>query len=200
MPEDLKRDANFIVFLDQRAFIANVLGTDAYTCVYNFGRDEIDTVTVFSGLLKKAQIKSALSTIDWEISLGDGLPCCCRHGVGRDAKVAYDRFGHQDAEPLIFVRNFSDFHPSYPEVSEEFRFFHNLHFNEKRNEFIKFDQSGNEETIIKYSRDRILIRTKELREYLSVRKQYLAIYFDIFRSSHMSLKEIPEDQILSEVH
>lgn len=199
MAKELTYDTDFLLFRDQRPFIANQLGTDPYTCVYNFGNDQVNTVTVFTGLLKKSQIKRALSTVDWEISLGDGLPCCCRHGAGSNAKVTYDRFGHNDAEPLIFVRNF-DFQPSYPEVSEEFRLFHNLHFNDKRNEYVKFDESGNEEAIIKYSSDRILIRTRELREYLSVRKRHLAIYFDVFRSSHMSLKEIPEDQILSEVH
>jgi len=200
MAKDLTYDTDFLFFRDQRTFIANSLGNDPYTCVYNFGRDQINTVTVFTGLLKKSQIKKALSTVDWEISLGDGLPCCCRHGAGADAKVTYDRYGHNDAEPLIFVRNFLDFQPSYPEVSEEFRLFHNLHFNEKRNEYVKFDESGNQEAIVKYSRDRILIRTKELREYLSVRKCYLAIYFDIFRSSYINIKEVAEDQILSQVH
>lgn len=200
MTKDLTHDKDFLLFRDQRTFIANVLGTEHYTCVYNFGRDPVNTITVFAGLLKKSQIKSALSNYESDFTFGDGLPGCCKRGSGRNAKVTYDRFGHEDVEPLIFLRTFSDFHPIYPEISEEFRFFYNLHFNEKRNEFIKFARSGNQETVVKYSVDRILIRTKEIREYLAIRKRYLLIYFDIFRSSHLNIDEIPTDQIMSQVY
>lgn len=200
MTKDLSHDKDFLIFRDQQSFIANVLGTEPYTCVYNFGRNPIDTITVFSGLIPKPKIKSALSSYEPELIMGSGFPGCCKHGAGKGAKVTYDRFGYEDAEPLIFVRSFSDFHPSYPEISEEFRFFHNLHFNEKRSAFVKFDQSGNEDVVVKYSKDRILIRTKEIREYLSIRNRYLAIYFDIFRSSYLNIQEIPEDQIISKVY
>lgn len=187
-------DKDFLLFHDQRRHISEQLGSEPYTCVYYFSEDPIDRIAFYCGLVPKNKGKKALLATDWELAVNDGFPGCCRHGLHNKARVTYDRFGHADAEPLILIREFSGFREGYPEISEEFRFFHNLFFEAKKNAYVKFDRSGNEEVIIKYSKERILIRTKEIREYIGIRNLYLAVYFDHIRSSYLPIAEIAEAQ------
>lgn len=189
---------DFILFNDQRLFISNVLGTEAYTCVYQFKSYSKNQLNFYCGLISKKQVKSSLSTFSWDLITIDGFPGC-QNDSGKMKNVKYDRFGFAEVEPLIFNRDFTGFREVYPEISEEFRFFHNLYFNDKKNEFVKFDESGNEEVIITYSKDRILIRTKEIREYLGIRNMYLAIFFSHVRYFDIPISEIPTNERNAEV-
>jgi hypothetical protein len=191
---DKSRDKDFLLFHDQRRYISEQLGNEPYTCLYYFSEDPIDRLAFYCGLVPKKKGKTVLMTTDWEMAVGDGFPGCCRHGLHDRARVTYDRFGHSDAEPLILIRDFLGFRKGYPEISEEFRFFHNLFYEPKKNAYLKFDQSGNEEVVIKYSIERVSIRTKEIREYLGIRNMYLVVFFDHMRSSYLPLAEIPEAQ------
>ncbi len=71
------------------------------------------------------------------------------------------RFGSDNGiEPLVICRNFHDARDGYQEVSEEFRFFHNLYHDRKNNRYIKISDDGNETTIIEESDECIKISYK----------------------------------------
>ena len=113
--------------------------------------------------------------IGWELNIGDGFPGCCVSGHSDNRIVEYKRFGLSNAEPLVFIRDYIGFKQGHPEISEEFRFFHNLYYVSKRNEFIKHDESGEEIPVIRFENKKVLIRLKEIRQFLAIKEKMYAL-------------------------
>lgn len=131
-----------------------------------------------------------MKNIDWEVGITEGFPGCVKFG---DGSIEYSRFGIH-AEPLVFVRDYVGFRDSHTEISEEFRFFHNLYYERARNEYLKFDVSGEEETIIKFQDEAVFIRLKEIRQFLALKEAHLALFFEHVRYSDANLSTIPEEE------
>ncbi|MEM7066317.1 MAG: hypothetical protein AAF572_24510 [Cyanobacteria bacterium P01_B01_bin.77] len=113
-----------------------------------------------------------MKNIDWEVGITEGFPVCVKFG---DGSIEYSRFGIH-AEPLVFVRDYVGFRDSHTEISEEFRFFHNLYYERSRNEYLKFDISGEEETVIKFKDEAVFIRLKEIRQFLALKEAHLGFF------------------------
>ena len=99
---------------------------------YLYGEDENreNNIVFHCGIIKHDAFEKALDNPrDWEIYPNKGFPGCTIYGLIEDNEVIYDRFGGTEAEPLIFIRYYRGFRDSYPEISEEFRFFHNPFYN-----------------------------------------------------------------------
>ncbi|MEK7447867.1 MAG: hypothetical protein AAB019_00115, partial [Planctomycetota bacterium] len=93
-------------------------------------------------------------------------------------------------ELLILARNFHDVKPSYLEVAEEFRLFHNLFYDIKSGKCIKIDDNGDEEDVIIIKDGVAKIKLKQIRQFLAIKEMHLAIYFDIVRHSSYTLEEL----------
>ncbi len=62
---------------------------------------------------------------------GGGLPGCSVYYDGENEVASYHRFGDDDGvEPLVVLRDFHGVLPTFLELSEEYRHFHNLFFKE----------------------------------------------------------------------
>lgn len=84
-------------------------------------------------------------------------------------------------------------HPSYVELSEEFRLFCNMHERykaEDEREYITIDENGNEVVVAKIKGLEITIKVKILRSYLAVRKMNLLVFVDIMRYSKNTFSEL----------
>lgn len=97
-----------------------------------------------------------------------------------------------DEKSLVLTRDFNGVRPSYLEIREDFRLFHKLYHDYKTDRFIKIDDSGNEEcvAIIDQESERVLIRKKEIREYLGRKNMHLAIKFRYIERSQENLEEL----------
>ncbi|MGE4551884.1 MAG: hypothetical protein AB7D57_02165 [Desulfovibrionaceae bacterium] len=184
---------NWGLFLGERKHIKERLGNETWIIAYQSSICKEQHLAWYCGLINSERVSSALQTANWELMIGDGFPGCCQTTVAQTSTVKYDRFGFSDAEPLVFLRDFNGFAENYPDLNEEFRFFHNLYYNKKSNEYVKFDHSGEPYPVVRFDGGTVLIRLREIRQFLSVKEAHLAIYFDHTRWSNIDVDSIPEN-------
>ncbi len=190
MSEELKNVQN-VLFSKERAYIRDQLGNESWVKVYDYFQSEQAIQMFYSGLIYNEDIEAALQSIDWEIDITGGFPGCV---IFSDGSIEYSRFGMDAAEPLVFVRDYIGFRDRHIEISEEFRFFHNLYYERGRNEYLKFDSSGEEETIIRFQGLTVLIRLNAIRQFLAIKESHLALFFDYIRYSNFDISTISEEE------
>jgi len=165
--------------------------TEMQTVYYSDYNESEHNYGVHCALIPIAQKDNTLSNLSWDLSHGAGMPESCVHYENGEEIPEYSRFGSNNGiEPLIISRNFHDIKDAYHEISEEFRFFHNLYHDKKNDTYIKVDDDGNEAVIIRVEADRIEIRIKEIRQFLAIKEMYLSIQFDHREHSKLSLDEL----------
>ena len=146
---------------------------------------------VFCALIPSDQIERILSRPYWDLTLGSVGPDVWVSYSDSDAQAKYLRYGRDDGiEPLVIYRNFHGLHDTQMEISEEFRLFHNLYHDRKTDRFIKFDDAGNEHVIVILDPERILIRLRELRQFLALKQMHLSFQFDFVEFSPHSLESL----------
>lgn len=107
------------------------------------------------------------------------MPGATRYHHDGESEVIYHRFGNGDGrEPLVLERHFHNLHPDSYEISEEFRYFHNLYCDTKTNRYYKVDEAGNDELIAIISDNKVQIRMREIRQFLGVKDMHLVVQFD----------------------
>lgn len=188
MLEELKNPQNAL-FSNELEYIKGKLGDESWVKVYDDSQSTQDKSIFYSGLIYSEDIETALQNTGWEVEIGGGFPNCVKFP---DGSVEYSRFG-MAAEPLVLVREYSGFRDSHTEISEEFRFFHNLYHEKRRNEYLKLDESGKEEAVIRFQGETVLIRLKEIRQFLSIKESHLVLFFDYIRYSNFDISTIPEE-------
>ena len=142
---------------------------------------------IHCALIPSGQIDQALSRPSWDLRRGAGLP----GSVVSGANVEYLRFGDTDGiEPLVIDRWFNNRRDDHVEISEEFRLFHNLYHDRRREEYIKIDDNGDETVVAVIKPELVKIRMKEIRQFLAIKEMHLAIQFDCLTFSDKSLVEL----------
>lgn len=175
---------------DWREFINNKLLNEQFIQAYCIDKKDETDVAFFSALIPNAIAAKSLKSFSWDLYIGDGQPGCNTHFEGKEEVVKYHRFGgNNSVEPLVIMRDFHDIKPSYLEVSEEFRLFHNIFFDAKTGQYLKFDDSGIGEEAIRIGPKDVRIRRNLLRQFLGIKDMQLALFFDIRRFSKQTLRE-----------
>ena len=148
---------------------------------------------IYCALIPPDQVEQELSkTInDHDTYLSDGTPGTM---IDDENRIIYLRYGNDNGlEPLIIDRYFRGVKEAYKEICEEFRHFHNLYppsNNSALGEYIKIDDTGNEEVVAVVKSNQIQIRLKEIRQFLAIKEMYLLIRFDFSEYSVHSLEEL----------
>lgn len=143
---------------------------------------------IYSALIPNEYVELALSRLTWDLMHEGGMPSTTRYG---DGHIEYHRFGDDSGvEPLVIGREFYGMRDNYIELSEEFRFFHNLYHDIKANKYIKIDDSGNETVISIVENNRVQIRLKEILQYTAVKDMHFSIQFDFREDSILTLEEL----------
>lgn len=168
--------------------------TDMVT-VYQSYRNDYSRGNIFCALIPSAHLEMALSTVTWDMRIGEGMPGAYEYSDGEKQKVEYFRYGNDNGiEPLAIKREFLGIQAAYWEISEEFRLFHNLYHDSKRNEYIKFDDAGNETRVAVVEQDHIRIRLKEIRQFLAIKEMHLSVQFAYVEYSSCTLEELGMQQ------
>ncbi len=97
---------------------------------------------------------------------------------------------YDGVEPIVLYREFHGVRPSYPELSEDFRVFHNLYHDRDSNSYMKFDDAGNETVVAVVLPDEVQVRMKELADFLVEKDMFLCLGFDYTEESDVTLDEI----------
>lgn len=146
---------------------------------------------IYCALVPNSQVDQALSMPTWDLSHGDGAPGSIIYQADGEEGVQYLRFGNdRGIEPLVIDRVFHGMREDYQEISEEFRLFHGLYHDSKTDQYLKFDDDGNEIVVVIAEEDRIRIRVKEIRQFLAIRDMHLSVQFDCREHSSYSLEEL----------
>lgn len=106
------------------------------------------------------------------------------------SNVKYSRYGHEYIEPLAIPRCFDGMREGYVEISEEFRHFHELYYDRKTDQYLKFDGEGEEWVVATVNSKFVQIRLKEIRQFLSIKEMHLLMLFDHRQFSPYTLKEM----------
>ncbi len=178
-----------------REEIIPTLGNRHWITVYLERKsDNCEHLDLYSGLIPNDKVDESMSDKDWEITVDRCLPWF-QWGVDATSGTRlpeYDRFGwpRRGVEPLVTKRTFYGLRPEIIEISEEFRHFHNLYYEPNFATFHKIDDIGDSITVVKKHSDQVLIRRKELRQFLAAKNMSLAMYFDRLCFSTSSLNEL----------
>lgn len=164
--------------------------TDMITVYYNDYCGE-HYHSLYCALVPLSEKNRVLSNFSWDLVHGKGLPDSVVYHENGEEIVEYLRFGDDDGiEPLIIDREFYGIKKDYKEICEEFRLFHRLYHDQKNNHYLKISDDGNETLIAKVEENKIEIRAKEIRQFLSVKEMYLSLQFDYREHSKASLKDL----------
>ena len=87
----------------------------------------VSDIGIHSALVTDENVLEVLGNYCWDLPRGDGMPGVSVRYVNKKPIVNYDRLGHNKCEPFVFYRDGYGTHPSYIELSEEFRMYHKLH-------------------------------------------------------------------------
>ena len=132
---------------------------------------------IYCALIPSHQVERALSKSSWDL-------------------MFYHHEGDNGIKPLVINREFNESQINYgkrtrySEISEEFRFFHNLYHDREKEEYIKIDDEGNEHIAAAVEPDCIQIRLKEIRQFLAIKEMYLSIQFSFEGDSAYSPEEL----------
>lgn len=185
----------FVNFEDWKKSFAGNLHSKPWQIVFDRLAAPKEDGLIYCALLPNEQIDSRLDDHCWDLRVTDGSPGTSESGPPDARVVKYDRLGFLGGvEPLVLSRSFHHGAPSFLELSEEFRLFHNLYQGKKREEFLKADDAGNPEVVVRITADRVEIRTKELRQFLALKEMSLAIQVDINRYAPESLADLKREE------
>lgn len=175
-------------FPDRLEYVANRLGTEPWITVYEFTKGEHEDVAYYCALARPETLDRCLANTSWDLLIGHGMPGFSFDG---DGQHEYYRFGDDDGvEPFIIDRSFHGLKPSYLEVSEEFRHFHNLYEDRKKDVFIALDDSGDDVEVVRMAPKKVQVRSKHLKEYLAARGMVMLLFFECDRWSSKTLNEL----------
>lgn len=178
-----------LMFEDWQKKIKNDLGREKWITVYSHNEDESEIRSFYCALVPDEIVSKVLDNPSWDLLKGEGFPGFIEYFDTNETK--YFRFGDENGiEPLVFCRDFPGTRKPYEEISEEFRHYHNLFHDIENNRYIKIDSGGDEDDVIIVKEDEIKIKLIYIKQFLSVKKMHLAIYFDLDRYSYTSLEEL----------
>jgi len=191
--KDIRNDLDYLLQTDLLKSLVPRLGQEPWQKVYAARDNGPDRFAIFSALLTKQGAKTALKSKSWDLHIGDGLPGFITSCNRKTGTVIYHPFGDNKIRPFVIYRNFYGAWPSYIEICEEFRHFHNLAEDREHGILLDFDESGYPIEVAWIRKGEVKVQLPYLLQFLAAAQLYLAIYFDVVRYSLISLEDVPED-------
>jgi hypothetical protein len=154
------------------------LGTGPWTTVYESWQNASDNGAHFSALAPKSYRPRALASSSWDLSIGDGMPGFTQ--FSHPTRTKYLRFGNtKGVEPVVLLQEHHGMRPRMlPQVSEEFRMYHNLWIDPSGMTMFKIEDDGTEYEAVRISDKKVEIRTNLLRQFQAGRQLDLLLFTD----------------------
>ncbi|MFA5080318.1 MAG: hypothetical protein WC472_01695 [Candidatus Paceibacterota bacterium] len=191
----MKKEIN----LTMQDFINGIkkLGTTEWVTIFDFPDSRRTTGTYFCALIHNDKVGDILENYAWDLRIWANRPGFMTYSKDGKTITEYYRFSEQGIEPLVYWRSFNGKKEAYLEVSEEFRLYFNLFEVAENNNktFIYTNDDGDEDEVIKISKNKVEVRLKYIKEYLSARQMHLAIYYEVLRLSDKTLKDLKLQEV-----
>jgi hypothetical protein len=186
-------DEDFLLQKDLQELIGSNFKSENWTIVYDKLKNERMNIGFFSAFIPNDLVSSALQDANWDISIGAGGPeVCISYKNGSEVREYSYYAEKRQIQPIVLVRDFHSIRPSYIEIQEEFRLFHNLYYDSIEAKYIKIQNDGNEEDIIIIEGEAVRIKTRALREYAAIKDASIMLYIDSVRYSPILIDQISE--------
>lgn len=164
-------------------------GRDAWTTMYSQSRSEDVDTTEFSAFSAIAEREKRLKDPSWDIQIGEVAPGFCQSQKDGITVTKYLHSSHPSngVEPIILIQDHFGIRPNMlPQLSEDFRLFHNLWIDSDNKTAIKVNNDGTEEIAAEISEQLVRIRTKYLRQYQAARQLDLILFIDSMSNLNVS--------------
>ncbi|WP_115710004.1 hypothetical protein [Legionella sainthelensi] len=168
-------------------FIKTEHGKQKWTTVYEISERDQLRVAYYSSFVKKSKSKAILKEYQWDVSIGHGFPTIITEYKDEKTINKYHRHSYASFPPLVIARHFGVKEPSL-EIAEEFRLFHNLYFDTKKQVYLSFDEAGDEIEVVRVTSGQVQIKTNYLYKFMIEAKINLVLYFDCTFSSPNKLE------------
>jgi hypothetical protein len=190
------RDLQSLDYLLQEDVLKGVfplVGTEQWQSLYVNADDDSGQYGLWCALLDDAAVERALNNDSWDLSIGDGKPGFNQSRPDGEWITEYHPHGGRDGvRALVHHRSFHEAFPSYCEIDQEFRLYHDLAHDHKRGLLLDFDDSGREIEVVRIGQREITARLRYLRQYQAGTRQNLAVYVDSVRYSTIPLADVGE--------
>ena len=168
-------------------------GQEEWVTVYSSDEEVLDCDGgTYSAIVPLEIAQETLKEYSWDLCKGDGFP-----RIINDITGEYCRIPKNGIEALVFLRIFNGRKSSYLELSQEFVLYFDLcrEVAGEMERFIAFDNNGDEEVVAEINQKKAVTRVKLkfLKEFLFVKKAYLALFFDLRRYDSKTLEELNVD-------
>ena len=170
---------------DYRKYALETRGHELWTVVYKSWCKDKNNGGELAAFSPPSSRGDLLKDCIWEIQAGDGAPGFSQFYEKGKKKTKYHRYPNLNygIEPIIYTQNHYQIKPSMlPQITDEFRLFHNLWMAPDFKSAFKINSDGTEELVAKISEDYVEIRTKLLRQYQAARQLDLVLFSDSIAS------------------
>ena len=173
------------------------LGRGPWTVVYrSWSIDDQEYGSVYCAFAPPTYRERVLGDPGWDLTMTDGRPGFSQ-GPGENGELVttYHRESDdREVEPLVLLREFHGASPSYLEIVQEFRLFHNLWWDNERHVLMKAREDGTSEVAVEVSDDEVRVKTKLLRQYQAARQLDLLLFIDSVRHANSAGVTLPAEE------
>ena len=170
------------------------LGRGPWTVVYrSWSIDDQEYGSVYCTFAPPTYRERVLGDPGWDLTMTDGRPGFSQ-GPGENGELVttYHRESDdREVEPLVLLRGFHGASPSYLEIVQEFRLFHNLWWDNERHVLMKAHEYGTSEVAVEVSDDEVRVKTKLLRQYQAARQLDQLLFIDSVRHANSAGVSLP---------
>lgn len=196
-----QNEEDFLLQRDLQHLFTRNLESENWICVYHSFTNALQDGAFFSALVPNEKVPSILRKYAWDITIGRvGPSISVSYNDGKEIPEYHHYTEGGQIQPIVLMRSFYNVRPSYFEIQEEFRLFHNLYHDAAKNKYIKIHDDGNEEEIVLVGEKSARIRTRTLREYAAIKNMSIVLFVDSVRYSSIALETILESKRYIEYH
>ena len=128
-----------------------------------------------------------------------GAPGFSQTGFGARERTQYERFGDDEGfEPLVIHQDHYGVRPPMrPQLSEEFRLYHNLWSDETGTAFFKVRDDGSDELVAEIGSESVRVRTPLLRQFQAAKQLDLVLRISSYQYVDDPDEVVPIGEIVS---
>jgi hypothetical protein len=154
----------------------------AWTTVCESWHDDDANGGIYCAFASSSERERILRGPGWDISKDDFSPGFSQHYEdGKPVTTYFSSSVPNGIEPLVLYREFYGAVPSTVELTEHFRLYHNLYWDELTSQFMQPHDDGTSSVAVKVTGNKVEVRTKLLRQFQAARQLDLILYIDSVR-------------------
>ena len=188
-------DKDRFLLKDRLAEIEKSFIKDGWLTIYQVEhQDDDDQSSIYCCIVHNDQIDNYMTHKNWVISPGyEGSPAIFG-GFGEKSESTYQKYSEEGFEPFLFNKHFifSEGSDRYTDVCEDFVNYFKLYekgHNKQNRKYYFIDDLGELIEVIDINTEKIRVKLKFLKEYVSIRKIHFAVCFDFMRTSKINFED-----------